>query len=212
MVTLKTTLIALAIAALPGFALAQTPAPGDPGARIDQRQANQQKRIDEGVKSGELTQKEAARLRADQERIQRMEDKARADGKVDKREARQIERAQDRESKDIARQRSDNQRAVPAQTPPPPHDGRRDGHKAGSRIDQRQAEQQRRIDEGVRRGELTPNEATRLRNEQARIQRMEDKARADGKLNPEERRRIDRELDQLDQAIMRERNDRQRAK
>jgi hypothetical protein len=35
--------------------------------RIDQRQENQAKRIDQGVKSGELTPKEAARLKKGQE-------------------------------------------------------------------------------------------------------------------------------------------------
>ena len=107
---IKTRIIALAIAALPGFALAQTP--GDAtGARIDQRQSNQQKRIDDGVKSGDLTQKETARLQENQARIQRMEDKARADGKISREEARRIEHAQDQQNKAIARERNDKQRA-----------------------------------------------------------------------------------------------------
>ena len=111
---LKTTVIALAIAILPGLALAQTtpPTPSDKaGARIDQRQANQQKRIDAGVKSGELNQKEAARLQKGQNRVQKMEDKARADGKITKKEAAEIERAQDRQSKAIAREKHDKQKA-----------------------------------------------------------------------------------------------------
>ena len=110
----KTTIIALAIAVLPGFALAQTPAPtasDKAGARIDARQAEQQKRIDAGVKSGELNQKEAARLQKGHARTQKMEDKAKADGKIDKGEARQIERAQDRQSKAIAREKHDKQKA-----------------------------------------------------------------------------------------------------
>ena len=91
---LKTTLIAVAFALLPGLALAQTtapapapaatpvpttkpaPTPSDKaGARIDARQAEQQKRIDAGVKSGELTPKEAERLQKGQARVQKMEDK-----------------------------------------------------------------------------------------------------------------------------------------
>ena len=116
----KTTIIALAIAVLPGFAFAQTtpatPAtPATPsdkaGARIDQRQANQQKRIDAGVKSGELNKKEAARMEKGQARVQKMEDKARADGKIDKKEARKIEHAQDHQSKAIAREKHDKQKA-----------------------------------------------------------------------------------------------------
>jgi hypothetical protein len=52
------------------------------------------------------------------------------------------------------------------------------------RIDQRQAEQQRRIDQGVKSGELNKREAARLEKGQARIQKMEDKAMADGKMTP----------------------------
>jgi hypothetical protein len=111
----KNTVIALVFAALPGLAFAQTtPAPATPsdkaGARIDQRQDNQQKRIDKGVQSGELNKKEAARLQKGQERVQKMEDKARADGKITKKEAAKIEHAQDRQSKAIARESHDKQK------------------------------------------------------------------------------------------------------
>jgi hypothetical protein len=98
--------IVAATFALPGLALAQTTST----PRIDKRQANQDKRIEEGVKSGELTKKEAARLEKGQARIQKMEDKAMADGKMTKSEARKIERAQDRESKAIARETHDKQK------------------------------------------------------------------------------------------------------
>ena len=113
---LKTTIITLAIAILPGLALAQTTPPPTPsdkaGARIDQRQANQQQRIDAGVKSGELNQKEAARLQKGQDHVQRMEDKARADGKITKKEAARIEHAQDNQSKKIYREKHDKQKAI----------------------------------------------------------------------------------------------------
>jgi len=78
--------------------------------RIDQRQANQQKRIDQGVASGALTPKEAGKLDRGQAKVQKMEDKAAADGKVTARERRRIEQAQDRQSKRIARQKHDRQR------------------------------------------------------------------------------------------------------
>lgn len=113
----RTTIIATVFCALPAIAFAQTtpPPPATPSdkasARIDQRQANQQKRIDEGVKSGDLNKKEAARLQKGQERVQKMEDKARADGKITKKEAARIEHAQDRQSKAIAHERHDKQKA-----------------------------------------------------------------------------------------------------
>ena len=106
----KSTLIALLIAALPGLALAQsTDTKSTP--RIDQRQAEQQKRIEEGVKSGQLTKKEAERLQEGQRRIQKMEDHARADGKITDEERRRIEHAQDRESERIRRETHDRQTA-----------------------------------------------------------------------------------------------------
>ena len=94
---------ALTTAALP--ALAQTPST----TRIDQRQANQEQRIQQGVKSGQLTDKEAARLEKGQARIQKMEDKAVADGKVTKKERAKIEAAQDKQSRRIAKQKHDKQ-------------------------------------------------------------------------------------------------------
>jgi len=89
--------------ALPAFAqVSSTP-------RIDQRQAEQQRRIDQGVKSGQLTPREAARLEKGQARIQKMENKAMADGKMTKKERARIEKAQDRESQRIYREKHDKQ-------------------------------------------------------------------------------------------------------
>ena len=79
--------------------------------RIDQRQQNQEQRIDKGVQSGQLNQKEAARLEKGQARVQKMETKAVADGKVTAKERRKIERAQDKQSRKIAREKHDKQTA-----------------------------------------------------------------------------------------------------
>ena len=99
------TAAALAVAVLPAFAqTSSTP-------RIDQRQANQERRIQEGVKSGALNKKEAARLEKGQARIQKMENKAMADGKVTAKERARIEKAQNRESKKIFREKHDKQTA-----------------------------------------------------------------------------------------------------
>ena len=97
-----------------GAAMAQGPAT----PQVDQRQANQQQRIDQGVKSGELTNREAARLEKGQERVQKMEDKAKADGKVTAKERARIERAQNKQSRRIAHEKHDRQ-----------HDRNHDGKK-----------------------------------------------------------------------------------
>ncbi len=96
---------ALAALALP--AVAQTTST----PRIDQRQANQERRIEQGEKSGELNKREARRLERGQRHVQRMENKAAADGNVSKGEARRINRAQNRESRAIYREKHDRQRA-----------------------------------------------------------------------------------------------------
>src|SRR4026207_759494 len=92
---------ACAVVFVSGVAFAQTAST----PRIDQRQANQQKRIDEGVKSGELNEKEARRLEKGQQRVQKAEDKAMADGTMSAKEKHKIEHMQDRESRKIAREK-----------------------------------------------------------------------------------------------------------
>ena len=61
-------------------------------------------RIEEGVRSGAITRKEAAHLRRQQARIQRMENQAMADGRMSRRERIRIEHAQNKESLRIAKQ------------------------------------------------------------------------------------------------------------
>src|SRR5688572_33413955 len=98
-------LAAFAAAALPAAAQTQsTP-------RVDQRQANQERRIEQGEKSGALNQKEAARLEKGQARVQKLEDKAAADGKVTRKERVRLEKAQDRQSNKIYREKHDKQTA-----------------------------------------------------------------------------------------------------
>ena len=113
-----TTIAVVLALGLGATAFAQTtpPAPTDPLAtpRIDKRQANQQKRIDEGVASGSLTQREAARLQAGQERNAKLEEAAKADGVVTKKERAALEHRENKTSKHIARQKHDRQKTAPA--------------------------------------------------------------------------------------------------
>ena len=79
--------------------------------RIDQREANQQKRIEQGEKSGALTKKEAKKLEKGQAHVQKMENKAVADGKVTAKERERIEHAQNKQSREIYKQKHDKQTA-----------------------------------------------------------------------------------------------------
>ena len=114
---MKRILIASAVATLLALpALAQTAAPTTP--RVDQREANQQQRIDQGVASGQLNSKETARLEAGQAKVQAKEARAKADGIVTKKEKAGLHNAQEKQSKKIARQKHDKQKA-PVVTPVP---------------------------------------------------------------------------------------------
>jgi hypothetical protein len=57
-------------------------------------------------------------------------------------------------------------------------------------IQERELKQQQRIQQGIKSGQLTPGEATRLENQQSRIKATEDRMKADGKLTPGERARL----------------------
>ncbi len=80
-------------------------------ARINQRQAHQQKRIAQGISNGSLTAKEAERLEHQQAHIAKYEAKSRADdGGLDAHERARLENMQDRASHNIRRQKHDNQK------------------------------------------------------------------------------------------------------
>lgn len=106
----KLTIIALMLAALPAVALAQSSGTTST-PRIDQRQETQQKLIEQGVQSGQLTGKEAARLQKGQAKVQKMEDTAMKDGTMTNKERQRIERAQDQQDWKIYREKRNKQRA-----------------------------------------------------------------------------------------------------
>jgi uncharacterized membrane protein YebE (DUF533 family) len=115
-------LLVVAAAAMIGSAFAQAPAPSapkDPTAmpRAEKRQAEQEKRIQQGVASGQLTPKEAARLEKREAKVNADMAAAKADGKVTKAERRKIEKEQNAASKAIHHQKHDKQKTTPATKP-----------------------------------------------------------------------------------------------
>ena len=97
-------------------AIAQTAAPGAPGTNtpvIDQRAANQEKRIANGQASGQLTNKEAANLEKREAKLNNDIAKAKSDGKVTKAERRKLKREENRDSKKIAKKKH-NAKTEPA--------------------------------------------------------------------------------------------------
>lgn len=95
---------------LAGFAaLAATTAVAS-ADEIDRRQSNQQARIQQGVRSGEINRWEYRKLEAEQARIADMERRAKADGRVDRYEAERIRAAQNAASRHIYQESHDSSR------------------------------------------------------------------------------------------------------
>jgi len=184
---------ALLIAGL-GIAAATVPAATAQAGwqNINQRQAQLDQRIDQGVRSGQLTRNEAARLRAEFRGIADLEIRYRRSAPgLTVAERRDLDRRFDALSRKIRAERQD-------------------GQGAGNwwNINQRQAQLDRRIDQGVRSGQLTRAEAVRLRAEFRGIVALEARYRrtAPG-LTVAERADLDRRFDVLARKIRWERRD-----
>ena len=102
-------LIAAALLSLAGGAAMAQTAPGTHTPRIDQRQANQEQRIEQGVASGALSARETHRLSHQQAVIDKAENRAKADGSVSAQERKRLTHMQNHASRSIHRQKHDRQ-------------------------------------------------------------------------------------------------------
>ncbi|MEY4296075.1 MAG: hypothetical protein RLY82_1763 [Pseudomonadota bacterium] len=104
---IQTLILSLAVttaATLSGAAFASDTTP-----RLDQREVRQQQRIDQGVASGQLTPREAARMQKRANRLEKHEQHAKADGVVTPAERRRLQREANHNSRKIHRQKHDVQ-------------------------------------------------------------------------------------------------------
>ena len=79
--------------------------------RVDRREARQAKRIESGKASGQLTTNEAAKLEAQQGRIQAAEAEAKSDGKVTAKERAALTHQQNKANRKIRRNKHDAQKS-----------------------------------------------------------------------------------------------------
>lgn len=196
---MKIRLIAIA-AGLATCAMA-TVAGAQNAADTVQRNVNQQNRIEEGLKSGQLTSKEAGKLEREESHVDKMESNALKDGKMTDAEKRHIEGAENKASRDIAREKHDAQTGNP--------------DSASSRRMQadvqRNANQEQRIENGVKNGSLTNRETAKLERGQAHADRKEAHAAADGHVSAGEQKHIQSAENRQSKRIHREKhNDRER--
>lgn len=88
--------------------MAQTATP-----EINRRERHQQRRIRQGVRSGSLTRREAARLERQEAKTRDAEAAAKADGTVTRRERRHLRHRESHTSRNIYRQKHDRQHRNP---------------------------------------------------------------------------------------------------
>src|SRR5258706_10942310 len=78
-----------------------------------QRDVNQQQRIEQGLQSGQLNTREAARLESEEAKVQRDQARAMRDGKLSPAEKARLAREQNKVSRDIYREKHDAQTGNP---------------------------------------------------------------------------------------------------
>ena len=183
-----------------GAALA-VPAFAQNTADVVQRNVNQQERIEQGLQSGQLTTKEASKLEKGEARIEKMEQRADADGKMTDAEKRRIEQAQNKESQQIYQDKHNAQTGNP-------------GSASSQRMQadvQRNVNQQQRIEQGIQSGQLTNREVGNLEKGQANVNRREARAGANGHISANEQHNIQAAENHLSRKIHKEKhNDRER--
>ena len=102
---LSTMSLAAVLLAAPALTFAQTPTPGAHDFNVHQRKVDQQRRIAQGVRTGELTPRETAHLERGESRINRETRDMREDngGRLNARDRRIVHRQQNRMSRRIYR-------------------------------------------------------------------------------------------------------------
>lgn len=99
----------VAVAALSLLAAGSVSADGTRSPGVNARQHNQHARIHQGVKSGELTRREAHKVREEQRDVRQLERAYKSDGKLTRRERADLHHEQNQASRDIYRQKHDAQ-------------------------------------------------------------------------------------------------------
>ena len=164
----------------PAPSQSSTPAPAQQPS-VAQRKENQQDRIANGVKSGQLTAGETANLETKEAAIngETKADRAANGGKLTSAEKQQVNQQQNQLSKQIYNDK---------------HNAATQNY-GKSEVGQRQTNQQQRIAQGVKSGQLTAGETAKLENQQKGINQQvkADRAANGGKLTPGEKKQVNKE-------------------
>ena len=79
-------------------------------------------------------------------------------------------------------------------------------------IQQREGNQEHRIEQGVKKGKLTPQEQERLKNQQEEVEKERQDAMEDGKLTKKEKQQIHHDQNKLGQDIHHKKHNKKNAK
>ena len=181
----KWTVVSATVLLFGTVAMAQTPSTTTtdpaPKTEVGQRKENQQDRIANGVQSGQLTAGETANLEKKEAAInaETRADRAANGGKLTTAEKQQVNRQQNHLSNQIY---TDKHNANTA-------------HYGNNEVGQRRENQQDRIAQGIKSGQLSAGETAKLENQQKNINKQvaTDRAANGGKLTGAEKQQINKE-------------------
>jgi hypothetical protein len=147
-----------------------------------QRNVNQQQRIEQGLKSGELSSKEAGQLERDEQHVDRMEARDLRNGSISPAEQARLNAAENKSSAAIYNDKHNGTIGNPTSA---------SSERLQSDV-QRNVNQQQRIANGMNSGALTNREAGSLERGQAHVDRREANAAQNDHVGAFEQRRIQR--------------------
>ena len=164
----------------------------------NEREANQDQRIANGLRSGQMTSGEAARAERTQSSIDQQvhDDRAANGGKLTNQERQQVNREQNAASRQIYREKHNGATVAP------------------NEVNNREANQQQRTANGLRSGQMTSGEAARTNRNQAAVAQQVHNERAanGGALTPQQKRQANRDEDKNSRQIYREKHNGDTAK
>ena len=156
------------------------------------REANQDQRVANGLRTGQMTSGEAARADRTQSRIDQQvhNDRAANGGKLTGQERQQINGEQNAASRQIYNEKHNGNTIKP------------------NAVDNREANQQQRTANGLRSGQMTSGEAARTNRNQARVDQQvhNDRTANGGALNKQQKQQVNREQNQNSKQIYNEKH------
>ena len=172
-----------------------TTTPAAAPATINQRKENQQDRIANGIQSGQLTAGETKNLETKESEVNHEERDMRKldNGHLTAADRATLHQQQNTVSKDIYRDK---------------HNARVQNTDPKSEVGQRQRNQQERIAQGVKSGQLTAGETAHLEGRESAVNHEihNDRAANGGKLTGAERRQVNRQENANSNAIYRKKH------